>query len=149
MISVESPHAASSVLVADDDEDMRSLIAETLRGDGHHVGEARDGVDLLDRLKEALDDPSRRPLVVVTDVLMPNLSGLGVLAALRRSRWQVPVILMTALDDESVLTVAKRFGAVTVFKKPIDVDDLRTAVLNAQLAFEAGSGSGGPSQSRS
>src|SRR5271155_3001488 len=101
MISVESPHAASSVLVADDDEDMRSLIAETLRGDGHHVGEARDGVDLLDRLKEALDDPSRRPLVVVTDVLMPNLSGLGVLAALRRSRWQVPVILMTALDDES------------------------------------------------
>jgi two-component system OmpR family response regulator len=149
MTPVEFPHAGLSVLVADDDEDMRTLIAETLRGDGHHVGEARDGVDLLDRLKEALDDPSRRPLVVVTDVLMPNLSGLGVLAALRRSRWQVPVILMTALEDESVLTVAKRFGAVTVFRKPIDVDDLRTAVLNAQLAFEAGSGSGSSSQSHS
>lgn len=143
------PRAALSVLVADDDEDMRALVTETLRGDGHHVCEARDGVDLLDRLKEALDDPSRRPLVVVTDVLMPNLSGLGVLAALRRSRWPVPVILMTALEDESVLTVAKRFGAVTVFRKPIDVDDLRTAVLNAQLAFEAGSGRGSPSQSRS
>jgi CheY-like chemotaxis protein len=149
MMPVKLPRAALSVLVADDDEDTRAVIAETLRGDGHHVGEARDGVDLLDRLKEALDDPSRRPLVVVTDVLMPNLSGLGVLAALRRSRWQVPVILMTALEDESVLTVAKRFGAVTVFRKPIDVDDLRTAVLNAQLAFEAGSGSGSPSQSPS
>jgi two-component system OmpR family response regulator len=106
MMPVKLPRAALSVLVADDDEDTRAVIAETLRGDGHHVGEARDGVDLLDRLKEALDDPSRRPLVVVTDVLMPNLSGLGVLAALRRSRWQVPVILMTALEDESVLTVA-------------------------------------------
>src|ERR1700689_2749270 len=116
MIPVESPHRALSVLVADDDEDMRALIAETLRRDGHHVGEARDGVDLLERLRESLDDPSRRAVVVVTDVLMPNLSGLGVLAALRRCRWRVPVILMTALEDESVVTLAERFGAVTVFK---------------------------------
>jgi two-component system OmpR family response regulator len=148
MLVESSPRPALSVLVADDDEDMRTLIAETLRRDGHHVGEARDGVDLLERLGEALDDPSRRAVVVVTDVLMPNLSGLGVLAALRRSRWQVPVILMTALEDESVITVAERFGAVTVFKKPVDVDDLRTAVLNAQLAFEAGSGIGGPPKTR-
>ncbi len=148
MMHVESPRPALSVLVADDDEDMRSLIAETLRRDGHHVGEARDGVDLLERVRETLDDPSRRGIVVVTDVLMPNLSGLGVLAALRRSRWQVPVILMTALDDESVTTVAKRFGVVTVFKKPVDVDDLRTAVLNAQLAFDAGSRIEGPPKTR-
>ena len=125
-----------SVLVADDDEDMRALVAETLRQDGHHVVEARDGVDLLDRLGEALSDPTRRAAVVVTDVLMPKLSGLGVLAALRRAHWEVPVILMTVLGDSSVLTVAKRFGAVTVFKKPMDIDDLRTAVLNARVAFD-------------
>jgi len=112
---------------------MRSLIASSLRIDGHHVIETRDGVELLDRLTEVLNDPSRRPVVIVTDVLMPNLSGLGVLAALRRARWDVPVILMTALTDESVLTVAQRFGVVTLFKKPVDIDDLRTAVLNARL----------------
>src|SRR5580658_3066399 len=65
MLVESSPRPALSVLVADDDEDMRTLIAETLRRDGHHVGEARDGVDLLERLGEALDDPSRRPVVVV------------------------------------------------------------------------------------
>jgi CheY-like chemotaxis protein len=48
----------------------------------------------------------------------------------------VPVILMTALNDESVLTVAQRFGVVTLLKKPVDVDDLRTAVLNARLSNE-------------
>ncbi len=126
---------AFSVLVADDDEDMRSLIANSLRVDGHHVVESRDGAELLERLTEVLNDPSRRPVVIVTDVLMPNLSGLGVLAALRRARWDVPVILMTALDDESVLTVAQRFGVVTLFKKPVNVDNLRTAVLNARLAI--------------
>jgi CheY-like chemotaxis protein len=121
------------VLVADDDADMRSVIASSLRIDGHHVVETRDGVELLDRLTEVLNDPSRRPAVVVTDVLMPNLSGLGVLAALRRARWDVPVILMTALHDESVLTVAQRFGVVTLFEKPINIDNLRTAVLNARF----------------
>jgi two-component system response regulator AtoC len=134
MMPAESPHPALCVLVADDDPEMRAVVAEALRRDGHYVREAQDGVDLLERLREALDDPSRRAVVVVTDVLMPNLSGLGVLAALRRSPWQVPVILMTGLNDESVVTVAERFGAVTVFRKPIEIDNLRTAVLNAQLA---------------
>jgi CheY-like chemotaxis protein len=133
-VIVDSPQPPPfSVLVAEDDADMRSLIASSLRIDGHHVIETRDGVELLDRLTEVLNDPSRRPVVIVTDVLMPNLSGLGVLAALRRARWDVPVILMTALTDESVLTVAQRFGVVTLFKKPVDIDDLRTAVLNARL----------------
>ncbi len=125
------PRLPFSVLVADDDEDMRSLIADSLRMDGHHVVETCDGADLIERLTEVLNDPSRRPVVIVTDVLMPKLSGLGVLAALRRARWDVPVILMTALNDESVLSVAQRFGVVTLFKKPVDIDNLRTAVLNA------------------
>jgi CheY-like chemotaxis protein len=128
------PPSTLSVLVADDDEDMRALIAEALRFDGHDVVETRDGVELLDRLSEMVHDPSRRPAVVVTDLLMPNLSGLGVLAALRRARWDVPVILITAMNDASVLTVAERFGAVTMFRKPVNIDNLRTAVLNAKAA---------------
>jgi two-component system OmpR family response regulator len=126
-----------TVLVADDDEDARSLIVAAIRTDGHQVVETRDGVELLDRLTEVLRDRTRRPAVVVTDVLMPNLSGLGVLAALRRARWDVPVILITAMSDPSVFTVAQRFGVVTVFKKPLDFDNLRTAVLNAQSTFRA------------
>ncbi|HEY8088182.1 MAG TPA: response regulator [Polyangiaceae bacterium] len=121
------------VLVADDDDDMRSLVAYSLRADGHEVVEAHDGVELLERLESALDDPRARPDVVVTDVMMPRLSGLGVLDALRRAQVHFPVILMTVLADPSVYTVARRLGAIGVIHKPFDVDDLRTAVVNAVL----------------
>jgi two-component system response regulator (stage 0 sporulation protein F) len=125
------------VLVADDDAEMRVLVAESLRADGYDVIEATDGADLLGRLEEAMseDDPAKRALVVVTDVLMPNLSGLGVLATLRKAGHEVPVILMTGLADDSVPVVAKRFGAVALFRKPVDIDNLRTAVVNARTVF--------------
>ena len=129
------PSLPMSVLVADDDEDMRALVADTLRGDGHAVLETGDGEELLVALEEAIDDPSRRPDVVVSDVKMPRLSGLGVLAALRRARLYFPVVLMTVLADESIESVARSLGAVGVLRKPFDVDDLRTAVMNAVLAY--------------
>jgi two-component system OmpR family response regulator len=133
--SPESIHAPATVLVADDDEDMRALVAETLRADGYAVREARDGEELLDALEGAFDDPLSCPDVVVTDVMMPRLSGLGVLDALRRAQLHFPVILMTVLVDHSVDIVARRLGAVGVLRKPFDVDDLRTAVVNARLAY--------------
>jgi len=124
-----------TVLVADDDEDMRALIANTFRSDGYTVIEARDGAELLDLLEHAFDDPRAIPDVVVTDVMMPHLSGLGVLDALRRAHLHFPVILMTVLADDSVHTVARRLGALGVLHKPFDVDDLRTAVMNAVVAY--------------
>jgi CheY-like chemotaxis protein len=130
-----------TVLVADDDEDLRSLVVEALRADGYRVIEAHDGAELLDHLRAGLTDSAPHPDVVVTDVLMPKLSGLGVLDALRRAQWNVPVILMTVMGDGSVHTLARRLGAVRVLRKPLDIDDLRTAVLDAGVAF-AGQRSG-------
>jgi CheY-like chemotaxis protein len=124
-----------NILVADDDEDVRALVVETLRADGHSVREACDGAELVECLREALDNSTARPDVVVTDVRMPKLSGLGVLAELRRSHWRVPVVLITVLADDSVRIVAKRLGAVGVLRKPLDIDNLRTAVVNAGAAF--------------
>jgi len=124
----ESPWPLT-VFVADDDDAMREAVATSLRGAGHRVVEARDGAELLGLLRAEM--PLLRPDVVVADVRMPNLSGLGVLAALQRARWNVPVILITALADESVQTVARRMGAIGVLRKPFETDDLLTAVLNA------------------
>jgi len=131
----EPERAPLTVLVADDDEDMRSLVAETLRMDGYCVIEVGDGAELIGHLRSALDNATERPDIVVTDVLMPKLSGLGVLDALRRAQWNVPVILMTVLGDGSVHTLARRLGAVCVLRKPLDTDDLRTAVMNAGVAY--------------
>ena len=122
------------VLVADDDDDMRALVTATLRANGCSTLEARDGQELLDLLGEALDEPGLRPDVVVSDVKMPRLSGLGVLGALVQARWKLPVVMMTVVSDESIHTVAKRLGAVGVLHKPFDPDDLMTAVRNAKAA---------------
>ena len=103
-----------------------------LRNDASLEQIARDALQqMLTANAAALDDPQARPDVVVTDIMMPKLSGLGVLDAIRRAQLHFPVILMTVLADESVYVVAKRLGAVGVLRKPFDIDDLRTAVVNA------------------
>jgi DNA-binding response OmpR family regulator len=122
------------VFVADDDDAMREAVTTSLRAEGHDVVEARDGDELVDLLRGAVG--SLRPNVVVADVRMPNLSGLGVLAALQRARWTVPVLLMTALVDESVQTVGRRMGAVGVLRKPFETDDLLMAVAKAGALIE-------------
>src|SRR5579863_3289305 len=120
----DSERPGLTVLVADDDEDLRSLVVETLRADGYRVVEAHDGAELMEHLRAGLAGSRTNPDVVVTDVLMPKLSGLGVLDALRRAQWNVPVILMTVMGDGSVHTLARRLGAVCVLRKPLDIDDL-------------------------
>lgn len=123
----------STIYLAEDDDDMRALIAASLKADGYDVVEAKDGAELLDLLAGASTQPMRRPDIIVSDVLMPCYSGLGVLAALHKSAWKVPVILITARRDESVVNDAMRLGASAVVHKPFDIDDLRTAILSVSL----------------
>ena len=120
-----------TVLVADDDDELRATVVDALRSDGYVVLEARDGEEMLALLRDTLSDPATRPDVVVADVRMPKLSGLGVLAELRYAGMRVPVVMMTGFYPESVEVVAKRLGAIGVLRKPFDLDDLRTAVMNA------------------
>jgi CheY-like chemotaxis protein len=126
-----TPNAPISVIVADDDDDMRALVAATLRGEGHSVSEVADGEELLLALEGAVDDPTERPDIIVCDVKMPKLSGLGVLKALHRAHLPWPVVLMTVLGDQSIDTVARSLGAVCVLRKPFDINELRTALDDA------------------
>jgi DNA-binding NtrC family response regulator len=119
------------VFVADDDDDLRSLVAEALRADGYSVVEVRDGVELLACIADYAGMPTP---VVVADVRMPHLSGLGVLSQLKKVHSNVPVLLMTGFLPDAVRALADRLGALGVLAKPFDVDDLRTAVMNASRA---------------
>jgi two-component system cell cycle response regulator CpdR len=117
------------VLVAEDDPEMRRLVVEALRKDGHQVTEATDGGRLLVHIAEAFDrDPALSLVdVIVSDVRMPVCNGLELLERLADARWRVPVILMTAFGDEDVRKRAERIGAV-LFDKPLSLDALRDAV---------------------
>ena len=128
---IDAQAAVPCVLVAEDDTRMRELLADTLRRDGHEVIEARDGAELLDYIGELHLSPRGDPPIdlIITDVRMPTLSGIDVLAELRWADWAIPVIVITAFGDADLHAEAKRLGAAAVFDKPFDLDDIRTAVF--------------------
>ena len=118
------------VFLAEDDDEMRALLCGALRQDGYEVVEARDGGEMLEQVRIAYQNAEDAPDVIVMDVRMPKLSGLGLLSAIRRARWSTPVILITGFGDSVLHEQARSLGATVVFDKPFDLDDLRTAVLN-------------------
>ena len=118
--------APARLLLAEDDFELRDLLASVLRADGHEVVEARDGNELWALLS---GDPGERPFaLVVSDVRMPGLTAFDVLTRLQRSWTGTPVILITAFGDQTTHLRALRLGASRVFDKPFDCDELREAV---------------------
>jgi len=127
---MEELHAApplTPILVAEDDHEMRRLIAATLRRRRFAVTEAANGMELLDHLEAAVRR-GRRYAAIVSDVRMPLLSGMDVLAVLQAASADVPVILITAFGDAATHAEASDLGAVVVLDKPFEMEDL-TEVL--------------------
>jgi DNA-binding response OmpR family regulator len=108
----------ATILVVDDDADIRSLLRAILEVEGHYICDAADGVEALSLFDEL------HPDVVVLDVMMPGLSGLDVLAGIRArgNGRDVPVMLLTALRDEQTAWRGWVGGANTFVTKPFDPD---------------------------
>jgi DNA-binding response OmpR family regulator len=125
------PSHTVRVFLAEDDAEMRQMIATALRRDGHFVLEARDGPGLLLEIGHAYwgDLPDSTPTVVISDLRMPGRDGLAILRGLRQYDWCPPFILITGFGERSVHDEAARLGAHAVFDKPFDLDHLRAAVV--------------------
>jgi DNA-binding NtrC family response regulator len=123
--------SAHRVLLAEDDRELRWLIARTLRQEGLEVVEVHDGLELLDRVGVALLDNLELDSIdlIVSDVHMPGWSGLEVLAGLNSAGCRTPVVLITAFGDAEIHAAARRLGAIAVLDKPFQLDDLRTLVV--------------------
>jgi CheY-like chemotaxis protein len=127
-----APYRAPRVIVAEDEPDVRQLVAVALRGLGYDIAEARSGAELLDQIGDALlyGSAAARPDLIISDIRMPGLTGLEILAGLRQARWPTAIVLMTAYGDAATREEARRLGADAFFAKPFDIDDLMTAVVN-------------------
>jgi len=106
------------VLVVDDQEALRTLLARLLEREGFDPVPAEDGEQAIARYK------SESPLVVVSDIMMPKMDGLSLLNEIRRIDRNATVILMTGQGNEDVLLKALRGGATNFFKKPFNVREL-------------------------
>lgn len=109
-----------AVLLVEDDDDLRTALAELLKLDGYRVREARNGAHALRVLREG----ETRPLAVLLDLTMPTVDGWEFRRALAGlpDYADVPVVVISAVDED----IARRAGltAVEYLQKPVDLETL-------------------------
>jgi DNA-binding NtrC family response regulator len=107
-----------TILIVDDDPDIRESLEHALGRDGVAVRSAASAAQALNALQPVPD-------VVLLDVRMPEMSGLELLPLLRERAASADVVLMTAFDDMSTVVTAMRHGAADFLVKPLDLHELR------------------------
>jgi DNA-binding NtrC family response regulator len=121
-----SEKRAGRILVADDEEGVRTFLAETLRRAGHEVTEVPDGAAAL---RAAHEEPFD---VVLTDLRMPGTDGMAVVRTLRTEQPDVEVIVLTAFGDVATAVEAMKLGAFDYLQKPVSSPTaIRELVLGA------------------
>ncbi len=110
------------VLVVDDEESAREGLRKLLQLEGYQVTLAEDGIAGLERATESPPD------VVVTDLKMPRMNGMDLMARLHELYPGLPVIVVTAFGDVTSAVAAMRKGAEHYLVKPVDVDELQVAI---------------------
>ena len=118
---------STRILVVDDKQMMRDSVGKTLQRAGYTIVTAPDGAAALRMVGK------HRPAVVVTDLKMPEMDGLELLAALRQTDDQLPVVLMTAFGSVDNAVDAMKQGAFDFVQKPFEGDEL---VLTVRRAVE-------------
>lgn len=106
------------LLVADDSETVLLMLQRRLEMEGYEVITATDGLETLERLKEASSD--QLPDLILLDAMMPKLSGLEVLEELRSSGSKIPVLMISAHLDAQRPERMREIGADGVVAKPFE-----------------------------
>ena len=112
-----------SVLVVDDDRVFRSYIAEALRSKGYLVDTVESGSQLLSRLKTGLP-----PAVILLDVHMPESDGIELIARIKELGWDMPVIMLSGVNDVRTVVEAMKLGACDFITKPFEEDTLQRTI---------------------
>jgi CheY-like chemotaxis protein len=122
--------AMPRVLIADDEESMRTLVARAIAMDGHDTVTAEDGAEALEiliREQGAFD-------LLLTDIQMPVMDGIALALAVARDFPNLTILLMTGFADQRERASGLNAIAHDVITKPFSVADIRTAVADALAA---------------
>ncbi len=117
--------SSESILVVEDNRDMRMFVRDVLQGHGFLVTEAYSGWKALQVAE------SSSPDVLLLDWQLPDITGLDVLRALRTGGCPAPAIMMTAFGSEELAIVALRLGVHDYLRKPFTEQELLQAVVAA------------------
>ena len=112
---------SQTILLVDDEDSVQKLLAYPLERDGYRVIPARDGEEALSRFAAEKVD------LVVLDLMLPRMSGLDVCRVVRAER-PVPIVMLTARDEESDKVVGLEIGADDYVTKPFSMRELMARV---------------------
>lgn len=115
------------VLIADDEESMRLLVARAIAMDGHEIVTAEDGAEAL----EILNRDSGAFDLLLTDIKMPVMDGIALALAAARDFPRLTILLMTGFADQRERASGLEAIVHDVITKPFAVADIRTAVADA------------------
>lgn len=111
------------ILVVDDDKMMLETIAHSLKADGYEIITAADGVKALEIIEE------KELNLIISDIMMPNMSGLGLLSIMKQFYYnRIPVILISSLDKGEIILSALGMGAEDFIVKPLNFTELSLRV---------------------
>eukprot|EP01035_Chromulina_nebulosa_P032997 gene32998-44145_t len=122
------------ILVVDDDAAIRTVVAQALRRQGHHVTTAATLAEMEVHLAATLPD------VLITDVMLPDGNGLDRLATLTLEHPGLPVIVLSAQNTLTTAVRSTEAGAYDYLPKPFDLDVLARAVSGALARGDGGNG---------
>jgi len=116
---------SSTVLIVDDEYSGRQTLESILDGEGYNIEMAENGLQALEKAKQLLPD------VILLDVMMPGMTGFEVCQHIRNDPLvaEIPIIILTALDDRDSLLNALKAGADDFISKPFDRFELRARLL--------------------
>jgi DNA-binding response OmpR family regulator len=121
-----------TILIVDDEEDIRAMLQANLEAAGFRVRTASNGMDSLDSIRS---DP---PDLVIHDFMLPDITGLDVCALVKRDRRlrRIPFILLTARSEPKDRLTSAALGANAYHNKPFNVDELLEEVRRLLASHE-------------
>ncbi len=118
--------ASSTILVVDDDVSIRSIVSAMLETDGYVPVPASSAEEAIRRLDGGLE-----PRLILSDIVMPGMTGLGLLDHVRRRHTDIPIVMVSGVSDVSVAIGTLRNGAYDYLLKPFERDQLLSTVVRA------------------
>lgn len=118
-----------SILIVEDELDLAESLKELLLDDYEHIDIAKDGAEGLQKIEEGRYD------LIISDILMPIMSGHDLIRNLRLKGIQTPVIFMTGNGTKDLVQSAIKLGAVDFIDKPVTIETLKD-VVESSLQIE-------------
>ena len=126
-----------SILVVDDETDVAELFRQHFRREARNgtyvMHFANSGEEALDKLTAGIEP---QPIVILSDINMPQMDGLELLREIKTRRPDLPVMMGTAYGDDERRRLAGEYGAACFITKPVDFDFLKTQLRDLSDAAD-------------